>query len=252
MKVFKYNIYLKPVILEFLRRISRTRFIINVLTFMIVLLPLTEIFLVSYSTFVDLSNEWRTIRIPAGNHSYYPSVNFVYDLNEIEFYFKTDSSWYYPEPERNGWSKLRGFSKGMHHDGGSARLVYKCINDTMLLVGGYCYVDGVHPNDADDQQATIDTIQPGEVYHCIIRHEDDKFKFYFNDKYWECRAGNSPSWGYMLNPFIGGVYTLDHDWEIKLFDVNRAEDVNFEPIPLNAVRKAGSDLVSSSSFEPGF
>ncbi|GAB4317046.1 MAG: hypothetical protein Kow00127_08730 [Bacteroidales bacterium] len=198
---------------------SRTRVIIRTLTALIILLVFAEIFLVSYSTFVDLSGTWRHIVIPAGQHSYYPSVRFVYNLKEVEFYFRADSSWYYPEPPRNGWNKLRGFSKGMHHDGSSARLVYTCVNDSVLLVGGYCYVNGVHPNDADNQQAVIDTIYPGIVYHCRIEDRDGRFRFYFEDKYWSCPSGDAPEWGYMLNPFIGGVFTLDHDWHIDLLDV---------------------------------
>ena len=180
-----------------------------------------EIFIVCYATFVDLANEWQTIEINKGRHSYYPSVKFIYELEEIEFYFKTNDSWYYPEPERNGWSKLRGFSKGLHHDGGSARLVYKCVDDTLLLVGSYCYVNGVHPNDGIAQQATLDTIQPNELYHCRILHQDGKFKFYFEEKYWECDAGETSEWGYMLNPFIGGVFTLGHDWSVDMLDVRK-------------------------------
>jgi hypothetical protein len=161
------------------------------------------------------------ITIPEGRHSYYPSVEFAYNLDSIEFYFKTNDSWYYPEPERNGWSKLRGLSKGLHHDGGSARLVYKCVDDTLLLVGSYCYVNGVHPNDGIGQQAILDTLRSNSLYHCRILHEEGKFKFYFEDTYWECDAGQTPRWGYMLNPFIGGVFTLDHDWTIELMDVKR-------------------------------
>jgi hypothetical protein len=194
---------------------------IRILTVVIILLPLTEIFLVSWSTFIDYSNEWRDIRIKKGNHSYYPTVQFIYQLDEIEFYFKPNSSWYYKEPKRNGWNKVRGFSKGLHHDHGSARLVYKCIDDTLLLVGSYCYVNGIHPDRGTGQQAVLDTLLPGKIYHCIIRHEDNKFKFFFEDKYWECPAGNNPSWGYMLNPFIGGVFTLEHDWEIEIIDIKR-------------------------------
>jgi hypothetical protein len=199
------------------------RLTIRILTVVIILLPLTELFFVSYATFVDMSNRWRTITINSGNHSYYPSVEFFSKLDEIEFFFRTNDSWLYPEPERNGWNKLRGFSKGMHHDNASARLVYKCVDDTLLLVGSYCYVNGVHPNDGSSQQAILDTIQPNRVYHCIIRYEDQKFKFIFEDKYWECPAGEAPAWGYMLNPFIGGVFTLDHDWSIDLLDVRRAK-----------------------------
>jgi len=197
------------------------RLTIKILTVVIVLLPLTEVFFVTYTTFIDLSNHWRTIKIKEGNHSYYPSVKFIYDLNEIEFYIRTNDSWFYEEPVRNGWNKVRGFSKGMHHDGGSARLVYKCVNDTLLLIGSYCYVNGVHPNDGVGQQAVLDTIQPNQVYHCIIRHQDEKFKFWFEDTYWECDAGENPSWGYMLSPFIGGVFTLDHDWAIDVLDIKK-------------------------------
>jgi hypothetical protein len=192
---------------------------IRILTIVIILLPLTEIFLVSRATFIDYSNEWREIKIKKGRHSYYPTIEFIYQLDQIEFYFKPNNTWYYNEPERNGWNKVRGFSKGMHHDQGSARLVYKCINDTLLVVGGYCYVNGIHPDKGNGQQAILDTIYPDRIYHCIIRHEDDKFKFYFEDKYWECPAGENPSWGYMLNPFIGGVFTLEHDWKIEIMDV---------------------------------
>ena len=148
------------------------RRVIRIITIIIILLPLSEIFLVSYSTFFDLSNRSNSITIPAHNHSYYPSVNFDYNLNNIEFYFIPNNSWYYIEPSRNGWNKLRGFSKGLHHDGGSARLVYKCVDDTLLLVGSYCYVNGIHPNNGVGQQAVLDTIQPGKMYHCIIKHED--------------------------------------------------------------------------------
>ncbi len=202
----------------------RLKIKIRILTAIIVLLPLTELFLVSNATFIDYSNHWQIVRIKSGSHSYYPSIKFIYQLDEIEFYIKTNHSWFYKEPERNGWNKVRGFSKGMHHDGGSARLVYKCVNDSILLVGSYCYVNGVHPNNGVGQQAILDTIQPNELYHCIIKHEDDKFKFYFEDKYWECDAGENPSWGYMLNPFIGGVFTLDHDWSIDVLDINRGEE----------------------------
>jgi hypothetical protein len=199
----------------------RTRIVIRILTLLIVLLPLSEIFLVSYSTFIDLSNKWRTIEIYGGNHSYYPSVKFIYNLDEIEFYFKPNESWFYSEPERNGWSKIRGFSKGLHHDNASARLVYKCIRDSILIVGGYCYVNGIHPNENGDQQSILDTISTNRIYHCLIKYEDRKFKFQFENKYWECFAGDNPSWGYMLNPFIGGVFTLDHDWYIDIVDINR-------------------------------
>ena len=93
-----------------------------------------------------------------------------------------------------------------------------------MLIGGYCYEDGVHPNDGFEQQAIIDTIEPDKIYHCVIKQEVGKFKFYFEDKYWECDAGTNPQWGYMLNPFIGGVFTLGHDWSIDIMDVKKNDE----------------------------
>jgi hypothetical protein len=225
------------------RRLTELRTIINLLTVVIVLLPATVLFLVTYETFIDLSNEWRTIRIKSGNHSYYPSVRFVKNLEEIEFYFIANESWYYEEPVRQGWNKIRGFSRGLHHEGGSARLVYKCVNDTLLLIGGYCYVNGVHPNDGPGQQAIIDTIQTGVIYYCRITHQDGKYKFFFEDKYWECEAGNNPSWGYMLNPFIGGVFTLEHDWTIEIVDIRRSDPSKAEAIEISIAEQRKSQAI---------
>jgi hypothetical protein len=43
-----------------------------------------------------------------------------------------------------------------------------------------------------------------------------KYKFWFEDKYWECPGGELKNWGYMLNPYIGGTFTLDHDWSVDI------------------------------------
>jgi hypothetical protein len=80
----------------------------------------------------------------------------------------------------------------------------------------------VHPNDGEGQQTVLGIIEPGKTYHCIIKYEDQKYKFYFQDIYWECDAGTNPTWGYMLNPFIGGVFTLNHDWSIDIVDIKRS------------------------------
>ncbi len=186
----------------------------------IIFLLVAGIFLTTtYSTIFGSRGKWERITILAGRHSYYHSFHILYDVDDIEFYFKTNDTWYYDEPERNGWNKIHGFSFGNHHDQSSARLVYKCVDDTLLLVGGYCWVDGVKPDDGVGQQAIIDTIEPNKTYHCRIKYEDGKFKFYFEDKYWECKAGQRENWGYLLEPYIGGVFTLDHDWYIDIKDI---------------------------------
>lgn len=192
---------------------------IRILTVIIILLPVSIIYILSFATFHKASSEWKDIVVKEGRHSYYHSVEFYRDVNEIEFYFKTNDSWYYKMPKYPGWNKVRGFSIGQHRQGSSARLGYRCVDDTLLLVGAYCYINGLHPNDSDSQQKVLDTIYPNQTYHCHIEYEDEKFKFYFEDKYWECAANTESNWGYMLNPFIGGRFTLDHDWKLALMDV---------------------------------
>jgi len=169
--------------------------------------------------FTSCTNSWKTYIVKAGNHSGTGTLQVISGVDEIEFKFKTDSTWYYKMPANPGWNKIRGMSDGHHQLNSSARLGYQCFDDSVLVVGGYCYMNGVSPQENTDLKGIIDTIQPGKQYHCIIRREEGKYKFYFESKYWECQAGDSLDWGYLLNPYIGGDFTLDHDWVVKIKDV---------------------------------
>jgi hypothetical protein len=165
------------------------------------------------------NNSWKSYIVKAGNHSSNEIGLPIINVNQIEFKFKVDSSWYYSEPESPGWNKIRGFSNGHHQKNSSARLGYQCIDDSILVVGAYCYVNGVNPMDNSFQSGIIDTIYPGKIYHCKISLENDKYIFQFEDKHWEGPAGKAIDWGYLLNPYIGGVYTIDHDWHVKIKDL---------------------------------
>jgi hypothetical protein len=179
---------------------------------------LTFSLLVMISIF-SCNNNWKSYIVKAGNHSTndigLPTIN----VNKIEFKFKADSSWYYATPENPGWNKIRGFSNGHHHDNSSARLGYQCINDSILVVGAYCYVDGVSPQENPLQKGIIDTIYPGKVYYCKISRENDRYIFKFEGKSWECPAGVDKDWGYILNPYVGGEFTFDHDWHAEIKDL---------------------------------
>jgi hypothetical protein len=146
-------------------------------------------------------------------------MDLIAGVDEMEFRFRTDSSWFYDEPEHPGWNKIRGFSDGNHHNQSSARLVYQCLSDTLLVVGGYCYCNGVSPMEDPNLWAVLDTIQPGRQYYCRIVREDGKYKFLFEGKYWECPAGKNINWGYLLKPYVGGQFTLDHDWIVEIKDI---------------------------------
>ena len=170
-------------------------------------------------TFISCNNKWVKYTVKAGNHSSDVISQPLVNTDEIEFYFKTNGTWFYIQPSSPGWNKIRGFSHGHHQNNSSARLGFQCLNDTLLVVGAYCYVDGVSPQENPSYKGIIDTIQAGQKYHCRILHQSGKYKFYFEDKSWECPAGTQMNWGFMLNPHIGGSYTLDHDWEVEIKDV---------------------------------
>ena len=164
------------------------------------------------------NNSWKKYVVKAGNHSTgdisQPEVN----VDKIDFHFKVNPSWYYPQPENPGWNKIRGFSEGHHQENSSARLAFQCLHDTLLVVGAYCYVNGTSPQENTLQKGIIDTIQSGKTYHCVISRENNQYVFNFEDKKWEGPAGEDLNWGYILNPYVGGEFTLDHDWIVEIKD----------------------------------
>ena len=165
------------------------------------------------------THKWETYVVKAGDHSSNDVSLPLLKMDRIEFSFRADSSWYYKAPLHPGWNKIRGFSNGHHQENSSARLAYQCLCDTLLVVGAYCYVDGISPQENQAQKAIIDTIQPGIVYHCIISSDNSKYIFEFEDKIWKIDAGQKINWGYKLNPYVGGEFTLDHDWIVEIKDL---------------------------------
>jgi len=173
---------------------------------------------VVFPLFTSCTHGWKTYVIKSGHHSTMDLNPIKMNLNKISFEFKADSSWYYLLPDNSGWNKIRGLSHGHHQSNSSARLGYRCFGDSILVVGAYCYVDGVSPQKNEDLKEIIDTIQPGRIYHCTISRENGKYIIDFEHRKWIGPAGKDLKWGYLLNPYIGGDFTLDHDWIIEIKD----------------------------------
>ena len=166
------------------------------------------------------SHGWKRYTVQAGKHSNGRLGKLLLGSDMISFEFIADSSWYYSSALPPGWSKIRGISHGHHQNNSSARLGYQCLHDSVLIVGAYCYIDGVSPQENQQiQKGIIDTIQPGITYHCNIYRKDDFYHVDFQDKTWLCPAGKDLAWGYRLNPYIGGEFTLDHDWNVMIKDL---------------------------------
>jgi hypothetical protein len=182
----------------------------------------TAIFLSALISVILLSSsctsKWKTYVVKAGNHSTNGIGSPLTNVDRIDFDFKVNNSWYYNEPINPGWNKIRGLSHGHHQDNSSARLGYQCFKDSILVVGAYCYVDGISPQDNPLQKGIIDTIQPGKEYHCTISRQNSKYIIEFGDRKWEGPAGKDIDVGYLLNPYVGGDFTFDHDWLVEIKD----------------------------------
>ena len=179
---------------------------------------LTSIGILLLVVILEACTKWTRYVIEAGDHSCEKISKQLMGVDVIDFSFRTNNTWYYYETKSQGWNKIRGFSHGHYQNNSSARLTYKCIDDTLLIVGAYCYVNGISPQQNARQKIILDTISTNNEYHCRIIREDGMYKFYFEDKYWDCPAGEELSWGYKLNPYIGGSFTLRHDWMVDIYD----------------------------------
>lgn len=160
------------------------------------------------------SNNIYTIK--AGQHYSKHNVSLL-DEPAVNFTFRGDSSWYYTT-EFNGISKICGFSEGLHHTN-SARLGYIC-KDNVLYLAMYCYVDGKEPNNNDSTNAIIEILDIATTYNCSIYREEDRYVFLINKNKYSCNAAKisdvNQCINYLLYPYVGGTYTLDHDWTCLL------------------------------------
>lgn len=133
-----------------------------------------------------------------------------------DFVFHTNETWIWPDGlstggHDNGWSKVRGFSEGHHINGSSARLVYRYVNGHPIA--------GLGVNrDGEWDAVIIDTLEIPGRYWCRISREGDWYVMRMNGREVRLPAGKEHIQGYYLRPYVGGNYTLDHDWLLLIED----------------------------------
>lgn len=179
---------------------------------------LTSGMIILVSLTLKAYNKWTRYVVEAGYHSCAVAEEPLSDPFLIEFTFRTNPTWYYNIPERSAWNKIRGLSNGHNHENSSAFLTYQCVDDSLLVIGAYCFVNGISPDENETQKIVLDTIDINQKYSCRIIMEDGFYKFYFEDKYWHCPSGEELGLGYRINPNVDPLCTLDHDWMIDMLD----------------------------------
>jgi len=177
------------------------------------------ILLVSCSS--DVGKKQADFTIKAGDHRSRPLVYIDNARADgITFTFTVDESWLFPPPEKNGWSKLFGVSSGWNAHKNSARFVFK--NDQRgVWVGGYCYEYGVSPQENKEFKKSFFLLRPGETYHAMIFRDKGRWEFNIDDRngplvFWDCPCGNMDKRLWLYKPYMGGTYTISHDWHTSI------------------------------------
>ena len=95
------------------------------------------------------------------------------------------------------------------HQENRCELGYKYSNDHMII-GAYANADGV------PYRGAIDTLLSNRTYLCRISLEWGQWVIRVNGKEWRCPAGKDFKIGVRLNPYLGGTYTLNEDWDVLI------------------------------------
>lgn len=174
-----------------------------------------------------LKKPWRTFIVPAGEHSckelinkqLYPVSPEPWLKNKMEFLVKVNNSWFYEKTEKLGWNKIFGFSNGHHHFQGSARVVMQPFMEG-VNIGGYCYANGVSPQQDKSLKSVIQYITKKKILHCKISQvktgDEWKWKVRVDNNEQVYNAGNEYGIGYILFPYIGGDFIVEHDVKFEI------------------------------------
>lgn len=149
--------------------------------------------------------------VKAGKHRSGSKIKPYLNPQQIHFTFKVDRTWIYSvSPSINGISKICGLSWGHHHQN-SVRLGFICENSRLYL-HAYCYLNGVSPQQDESLKPRLMEVFPQQQFDVVIKKHSDKYLIFINNiAVYECPAGKTKLWGYRLNPYIGGQFTLPHD-----------------------------------------
>ncbi|MCK9429822.1 MAG: hypothetical protein M0R17_07440 [Candidatus Omnitrophica bacterium] len=174
------------------------------------------LFILMSCTKIDFNNGDVTDRfvILKGTHKdYSPKLDampqYVINNHSVEFDYMIDDN-ILAANNKNGISKIYGFSEGHHQQNSSARLGFIVI-DSIISLYTYCYVNGVSPQqNPAGQRKYIGTIVPDVWYHCRIYRSNGYYIFVqdYNTTV-SVLAGTAYDWGYILHPYIGGNFTLN-------------------------------------------
>ena len=149
----------------------------------------------------------ETYVVPAGEH-YSTNRGLSPQNKDIKFEFTVDNTWYW----ENGLSKSKVYGLAFSVDPKkySVRLATKIIDDEINL---YMFC---HNGDKDNPVTKhIGKVVPG-VYYCSLGFRNRQFYLMFQDSTYFIECDKNLKQSVLCYPYIGGDYTIDHDWYVTI------------------------------------
>jgi len=147
----------------------------------------------------------RSYVIKAGEHYATPRTT-EQTGNRISFTFYVDDSWYYTCAHDVGWSKLLGLSNSLSPHWNSARLAWRCRQDSTIVLAAYFYLNKIRYiyefGAVDVGWHYGEVYFSGERYH--VRLNDRTITHPYK---WGKVSGNQ----YLCHPYFGGDKPAPHD-----------------------------------------
>lgn len=151
--------------------------------------------------------------VKAGHHECNGWRYHPYTRSSLDFEIQTNISWLFHDrvpSGNNGISKITGFAESMDHQKNRIVLGYKYHNDGSMWLWAYGNVDGVPFEEA------IYKISSNTIYFCRISIEDGYYVIRIDDTEWMHKCNEKACVGARLNPYVGGEFVLQHDWNVLI------------------------------------
>jgi hypothetical protein len=159
-------------------------------------------------------NGFKIYTIKANNHSFFRTPDII-DKKKIEFEFVLNESAFNKHvPDTDGVSKIWGGAISLNPRENSARLGFDIDKQKNKIIL-YAFVH-------DEGEMIYEPICDAEInkiYNCVIENQDSVY--FFNINYGTYtkkinKSNNKEKFIFQLYPYIGGIYTFNKDFTIKI------------------------------------
>lgn len=158
---------------------------------------------------------FQTCVVPAGENPMKGNRFTILKKTYLNFTVQTDSSWVWDIPEKNGYSKVIGVGFQRDNEKNRVSLVYINRKNNVHQFAFYAYKNGISPQMDKDLKKVLIDVEIGKAYSGKVGYVDGWYYVEVGGVHHSIKASGTGV-PYLLNPYIGGTYTIDHDWIVKL------------------------------------